>query len=622
MTPLRILLVEDSPDDAELLLYHLRQSIPDLTCERVEHAEQMRAALASHTWDIVISDYALPRFSGEEALKVLQSTGQDIPFIVVSGAIGEESAVEIMRAGAHDYVMKNNLRRLVPAIQRELREADDRRAHRASQDALRRSEAQMRALLDATTDIACLLSADGTFLTLNRTMAESLGKSVDELVGQNAFDYMNATVRAQRLPYFQQVLATGQPVRWQDDTTRLYWDTSVYPVMSPDGSSVEAFAVYSRDITEQKQLEIEVRRYTSQLESLVEARTAELRRAKEEIELILNNTTDAIALAQSNGDIRAHNPSFVAVFGELHNRNIERILWTFDDEAHINSVSGALVKMLYDQERQRVEAQITDDETRRDIDLSFIPVRMDSASGDERPDILVTAHDITPMKEVERFKSRFIADAVHDLATPITGLSTRIYLLKHSPEKLSEHLRALENQVDHLRNLLDDLRTLSQFDRREFTLDLEPHDLNHLARRVFDTYEPVAIGKNQSLTLNPDPALPPIRLDARRMERVLVNLISNAVNYTPEGKRIIIETRRHGDHALLTVADEGIGIKPEELERIFERFYRTELARRTHSAGTGLGLAITKEVVAMHGGAVSVTSQPGVGSTFTIRLPL
>jgi signal transduction histidine kinase len=130
--PLRVLLVEDSEDDALLIARELRRGDYAPAIERVETESAMKAALAD-PWDVVISDYSLPRFSGPAALSLLKATELDIPFIVVSGAIGEEVAVAAMKAGAHDYLMKGNLARLVPAIQRELREAEERRRRRLAE---------------------------------------------------------------------------------------------------------------------------------------------------------------------------------------------------------------------------------------------------------------------------------------------------------------------------------------------------------------------------------------------------------------------------------------------------------------------------------------------------------
>jgi signal transduction histidine kinase len=146
--PLRVLVIEDSEDDLELLLRTLRRGGYDVSFERVETPEAMSATLASTEWDIVVSDFSMPHFNAVRALALLQETGLDLPFIIVSGSVGEETAVATMKAGAHDYVMKENMARLVPAVERELREAEVRRERREAQeerDRLLASEQKARA---------------------------------------------------------------------------------------------------------------------------------------------------------------------------------------------------------------------------------------------------------------------------------------------------------------------------------------------------------------------------------------------------------------------------------------------------------------------------------------------
>ena len=138
-TPLRVLIVEDSEDDALLVAQTLRRAGYDPAHARVDSASAMRAALDTEAWDVVIADYTMPRFSALAALALLGESGLDLPFLVVSGNIGEELAVDAMKAGAHDYIAKDNLARLAPAIERELRDAADRAEHRQLEERLRQS---------------------------------------------------------------------------------------------------------------------------------------------------------------------------------------------------------------------------------------------------------------------------------------------------------------------------------------------------------------------------------------------------------------------------------------------------------------------------------------------------
>lgn len=185
----RILLVEDSPDDAFLLADHLRRESFDATLEQVQTADQLRDALTRGPWDVVISDYSLPTFSAPEALDVFKQAGLDIPFIVVSGSIGEETAVALMHAGAHDYVLKQNLARLVPAIQRERRDAEQRRLRRqttAQNERLERERAELlerlkqenedlNALTQITANAISTLALDDLVRTLLSRVIEVMG---------------------------------------------------------------------------------------------------------------------------------------------------------------------------------------------------------------------------------------------------------------------------------------------------------------------------------------------------------------------------------------------------------------------------------------------------------------
>lgn len=374
-------------------------------------------------------------------------------------------------------------------------------------------------------------------------------------------------------------------------------------------------------VIESKRYELELQQYASRLESLVDERTHELSSAKERLELILNNTSDALAFAESNGDILIANPAFSMTFGDNVTESIEYILQSIGDDEHVELICDAMIKVINNKETQRIEIQIISKESESiDIDIALIPVSMNN--GNNKNGILLSARDITHMKEVERLKSQFVDDAVHDLATPITGLSTRLYLLKRSPERLTEHLHSLENQVEHLRNLLDDLRTLSHLDQGKIVLSLEMCNINNIVKRVFDTYEPVAIEKQQSLIMQLQAKLPDAKLDIRQVERIIVNLLSNAINYTSEHKKITIETGTDNEMLIIQVTDEGMGISAEDLTHVFERFYRSDEARSNLSSGTGLGLAIAKEIVERHGGTISAESEIGKGSIFTVELPL
>jgi two-component system, cell cycle sensor histidine kinase and response regulator CckA len=182
--PLHALLVEDSARDAALLLEELERGDYTVTHERIETAAALKAALERGSWDIVFCDFTLPHFSGKAAFKIVKDSGLDLPFIYVSGTIGEETAVEAMRLGAHDYVMKGNLARLVPAVERELREVEMRKQGQWAEESMRMSELKYRRLFESLADAAFLIVKDGgRIIDTNPQGEKLLGRTRTEILG-------------------------------------------------------------------------------------------------------------------------------------------------------------------------------------------------------------------------------------------------------------------------------------------------------------------------------------------------------------------------------------------------------------------------------------------------------
>ena len=178
--PLKVLLVEDSEDDAFLLIRELHKGGYELEFHRVDNAEELTSALEHEHWDILITDYSLPNFSGMEALQILSSRDLNLPAIMVSGKMGEETAVEAMRAGANDYILKGNYARLIPAIERELREAQVRQAKRLAETSLRESEERYRTLFEASNDAIILATKQGQIRDCNISATEMFGFAKSE----------------------------------------------------------------------------------------------------------------------------------------------------------------------------------------------------------------------------------------------------------------------------------------------------------------------------------------------------------------------------------------------------------------------------------------------------------
>jgi two-component system, cell cycle sensor histidine kinase and response regulator CckA len=274
MLPLRVLVVEDSEDDMLLLLRELRRGGYEVEATRVQTATEMQAMLDSQAWDVVIADYTLPAFSAPEALNLLQRRADDLPFIIVSGTIGEETAVLAMKAGAHDYIIKGNLTRLVPAVERELREVEQRQKHRQAEQALRESEQKFRAIFDSTFQLMGLLTTEGMIVEANRTALDVIDAELEDVIGQPFWQtrwWSHSPQLQQQLRQAIVKAAQGELVRfesqhiWADGSTA-FVDFSLKPVFDAAGKVVMLLPE-GRDITEKKQLEAQLLR-VQRLESL------------------------------------------------------------------------------------------------------------------------------------------------------------------------------------------------------------------------------------------------------------------------------------------------------------------------------------------------------------------
>jgi K+-sensing histidine kinase KdpD len=372
MTEVRVLIVDDSETDATLLIRELRKAGYSPVSKRVDTAEDMDRALDEQTWDVILCDYVMPNFSGPAALEVLHKKGLDIPLIVVSGQIGEDTAVEAMRAGANDYIMKGNLKRLKPAVDREINEA---------------------------------------------------------------------VIRAQS------------------------------------------------------------------------------RKTKEELKV-------------------------------------------------------------------------------KEEELHFA-------------------------QEIDIIKEEFIGMVSHELKTPLTVIigALNVALSKGISHQQARELinDAIEN-AEALSTMVNNLLELTRFQSNRLNLNAKQTYIKPVIRSVIDKLQGKSTLHHLSFNLPVD--LPPVIIDSIRIERVLYNLIENAIKYSPNGGDVIISGRQLDTQIVIGVSDQGIGITPENQSKLFQRFQRLDIQKRYGIAGVGLGLRVCQILVEAHSGHIWVESTPDKGSTFYIALPI
>ena len=239
---------------------------------------------------------------------------------------------------------------------------------------------------------------------------------------------------------------------------------------------------------------------------------------------------------------------------------------------------------------------------------------------------LIVLHDVTHLRRLEMTRRDFVANVSHELKTPITSIKGFVETLLagalQEPEHAENFLRIIARQTDRLNEIIDDLLSLSRIERdtEQGRVFLSTGRLQGVMQSAIQVCEPKAAAKDIAVSLNCPEELR-ARINAPLLEQALVNLIDNAVKYSPTGSAVEVAAQRDGAEVVVQVRDQGVGIEKSQLSRIFERFYRVDAGRSRKVGGTGLGLAIVKHIAQAHGGRVTVESTPGQGSVFALHLP-
>ncbi len=372
-----------------------------------------------------------------------------------------------------------------------------------------------------------------------------------------------------------------------------------------DAARLKAFADQVAIALENAHLYTELRHYASTLEEQVRERTAQLVAQYTRLEAVLRSTGDGIILADDKGEILQANPVAQGWLRDLAPEDARRLEET--------------VRRVARRARERPEEVV-------ELPGLDLEVRASPIEGSEGRAAVVVLHDVTQYKTLERLRARFISNISHELRTPLTTIKTYLHLLRGAPEMLPEYLDILEREADWQARLVEDVLEISRLDSGALRMQFGPVELNALTAEVVDAQRPLALAQGLVLECRLAGKGPVARADPDALRIVLINLVRNALQYTSSGGRIEVSTgeeEREGHRwAVFTVADTGIGIPREELPYIFDRFFRGERPRQMQIPGSGLGLSIVKEIVDRHGGRVTVESEEGKGTRFTVWLPM
>jgi PAS domain S-box-containing protein len=427
-TQLHILIVEDSEDDTILVVRELQRSGYEPTFEQVDTPEAMNAALEQQAWDIVLCDYAMPRFSMPAALAMVKEKGLDLPFIIVSGAIGEEAAVAAMRAGAHDYVMKDNLARLSPAIERELREAEVHRERKQAEEGLKQSEEEFRRLVEGMNDGYCVLQGSEVVFA-NARSAEMVGYTQEEVIGETIQELLPSEI-VEELVEAHARRRRGESVPPQYEITLTRKDQTTCSVEFGarliEYRGKPATSVVIRDITERKRMEQALRESEEHYSALVGNLTDAVFQFKEGVIAWCNDRVEEI-YGYSKDELLGKSASFFYPSDISPSEFTRRVAAAIKERGFFRSISKF----------QRTDGNLVDIE----YSLSQIP-------GKDPIEIIAVARDVTERRRMEEALReseahyRLLADNATDviwtvdLNMRLTYISPSVtYLLGYSVEE-------------------------------------------------------------------------------------------------------------------------------------------------------------------------------------------
>ena len=351
---------------------------------------------------------------------------------------------------------------------------------------------------------------------------------------------------------------------------------------------------------------------------------AVLTQERDLFETILRHAGEAVALVGVDGTLLYANPAWENLFGYLPDMSTGmQIEWppSSDDPRTTQEIAQAVGQGV----SWKGDIRYTLPTGRRlEVALTLTPVR------DAVRDLLgyvSVQTDISERKADENLTKQFLTDAAVEMRTPVTNIKMREYLLRQAPpEQHALHIEALEQETERLSRMVEDVLELSRFDAGLVLLNRQEVDMARLVSEAVTRFGPMAETKGVILAFLPSGPLPRLLVDPTQLARALGILIDNAVRYTPQDGHVEIrlghEAWTGGDYLTIQVEDTGVGIAPEALPLIFERFYRTEHARVSGDSGVGLGLSIAQEIVSLHDGHITVESEPGQRSTFTLWLPV
>jgi PAS domain S-box-containing protein len=632
-SPLHFLLLEDDPMDAELIKEILSGELEPFELVTVDTGKDFYSNIKQGDLDLILSDYMVPGFGGDAALKIAKNLCPEIPFIIVSGSLGEELAIETIKNGATDYVLKQRMERLVPAVQRALRESKEKIARKRVEEKLRLSEERFRLVAENSSDVIWTMDLNGHFTYVSPSVLQLRGYTVEEVMHQTIEETLtpeSARIAREGVKYVIEAKTSDKPKRELrqlleqpcKDGSTVWTEVSTTRMYDADGNFYGILGI-SRNITERRRME--------------EA----LQNEKERLAVTLRSIGDGVITTDTSGRIL------------LLNRVAEKLTGWAQIEA-IGRCSTEVFKIIHEKTRQPeidpVQEALTTGSivapknhtlllahngTERMIEESCAPIR------DRESKVIGTVlvfRDVTEQRKMteELLKTSKLESLgvlaggiAHDFNNLLSGIIGYFDLIRFnlennfgvSKEEIIELLEEAEKAALRSKDLTHQLLTFARG-------GLPIKKATNLRQIIQDATSFVLHGSKVEPIFKLSEEIKLVEVDSGQLSQVIHNLVINATQAMPKGGYLRITAEnlelgegaitglRKGNYVKIAFEDEGVGIPSENLQKIFDPYFTTK------AEGNGLGLAICYSVIKKHEGHMTVKSEIGKGTTFNLYLPI
>ena len=614
---IKILFVEDLPTDYDLAKREIRKGNIEFESTLVDSKAKFLEALEIFKPDIIVSDYSMPEFDGLQAIKLAAEYDPSLPVVILTGSINEYTAVECIKSGAVDYVIKENMTRLPFAVEDALKLKQLKQDRFETQKALKQSEERYRSLYESMMDAYAVFSMNGKITQWNKAFELMIGYSEKEIIKLSSDDITpECWHELEKNIVEQQVIPKGYSEVYEKEFINKI--KGVFPVelrtfliKDSNGNPSGLWSIV-RNITERKHFEDQLKIF----------------------QMATEQSPASIAIINLDGKIEYVNAVYSKMTGYTLTEAIGKSFKVLGLGLKKDLEYKELLAILLQGSEWKGEYLNTRKNGELYWESTFISAIKNKAGTIAH--LLAVQQDITERKayelnlmqakekaeEINRLKSNFLANMSHELRTPLTGMLSFSELLSEELEgRQKEYVTMINKSSQRLLRTLNTLLNYSVIESEKLECNKNQFSILGLIKEEIQLFE--ASAKQNKLYLNFEANCPDFQMvsDEKLCKEILDNLLQNAIRFTHSGG-ISVKLDKAEDTIVIKVIDTGIGIPKDKLDIIWEEFRQVSEGKGRNFDGTGLGLTIVKKYVEVLEGAINIESELGKGSTFTVKIPL